>query len=110
MLNATVGTDKFIFLRMRTENLAGWPGTGQASDARYKWFFDTNGGGDVAGGNIVGWDRGLGALHVHQYTGGNWPTLLPVTAHGEGISMTHVQVFALSGRLYYLLFRQALVN
>ncbi len=47
-------TSGFLFLRLNTENPAGWGvNTGSSSDARYKWFFDTTGNdGVLSGGNI----------------------------------------------------------
>jgi hypothetical protein len=43
----------FLFLRMATRDLAGWPDTSGSGKARFKWFFDTaNDDGVVQGGRV----------------------------------------------------------
>ena len=44
---------QYLYLRMCTCGPAGWPSTGQQGQARYKWWFDTNGTAAYVHGNVV---------------------------------------------------------
>jgi hypothetical protein len=44
---------QYLYLRMETVKLPGWPSTKPAGDARYKWWFDTAGTDLYVGGTSV---------------------------------------------------------